>query len=339
MAMLTNELRPKTLDDISGQLLAVNILKKFAENPETAPNCLLLYGVYGTGKTSAARAFAHAVNGIAQPNENATYITEHNCASFEYDLKHMNVSIENFLADTLNYEVLDKWDIVILDEIQGANEKIQTGMLKYIEGRHRKRFFIFCTTDINKVLDTLRSRCLPIEFKAISYNDTYNNLDRHAEEKGYAVSDNIKSLIAKRSNGHLRDAHIELQKYLSVGEDDYIANVSSYYKLMSDMFIAAYRGEKDTLINCLTQLSYTPLFTLKKEFDSFIVDCANAKYLGEDSNISEVKSLLEEYGDDFMCIVNFYTGIWDNSLFGSERHFYMHILSFYKDLEKKRVVM
>jgi len=78
---------------------------------------------------------------------------------------------------------------------------------------------------------------------------------------------------------------------------------------------------------------------VKKEFDNFIIDCGNAKYLEKKSHISEVNMLLDEYGDDFTSIVDFYTGIWDNSLFSSDRHFYMHMLSFFKDLERKRAVI
>ena len=83
-------------------------------------------------------------------------------------------------------------------------------MLKYIELEHRKRFFIFCTTELDKILPTLRSRCLPIEFKSISYDDVYKNLDDYGRENGLDIPDNIKSHIATRCNGHMRDAHIEL---------------------------------------------------------------------------------------------------------------------------------
>ena len=317
--MLTSKLRPKTLGDVTGQPLAVGILRKFVQNPGNSPNCLLFHGTYGTGKTSSARAFAHELNGASQPDDRANYITEFNCASLEHDLKNSK-SVEDFLGWRL-MTIPDKWDVVIFDEIQGASVNFQTGLLTFIEKTHSKQFFVFCTTDINSVIDTLRSRCMPVEFKAVGYDDICMNLGESAKVEGIALPAEIKSLIAVRSNGHMRDAHMELQKYLSLGEQDYTANVFSYYAVISEMFIAAYKGNKGSMLDCLSRLSHSPLPTIKKEFESFVIDCANAKYLGKNSSIGEVNSLLNVYGDDFMSLINFYTGIWDNSLFGSDRHF------------------
>jgi DNA polymerase III gamma/tau subunit len=341
--MVTNKYRPKVLDEVDGQPLAVDLLKRFAANPDQSPKCLLLYGSYGTGKTSAARAFAHAVNGVTHPAEHNDYITEYNCTSLEYEAKNaggrdknnrpIGMSVEAYLTDYLTINP-DRHNIVILDEIQGASEYAQTSMLKYIERDHKKRFFIFCTTEMNKVLPTIRSRCLSIEFKSISYNDVYKNLDKCARAEGIDVPGHIKAHIATRCNGHMRDAHIELQKCITVGVDNYIANSTSYYGLISDMFIAAHKGDKDSLVHYLKELSFNPLFTVKSEFENFIVDCSTAKYTGQQSQVSEVNRLLDEYGEDFTSIVNFYTGIWDNSLFGSDRHFYMHMLSFFQELER-----
>jgi len=327
--MLTKELRPKTLNDVDGQPFAVDLLKHFAENPDDAPKCLLLHGPYGVGKTCAAEAFAYAVNNVDELDEKSKYkyISEYNCASLEYDAKYMEKSVEEYLEECFSFGHIG-WAVIILDEIQGARDDIQTCMLKLIERGFFQKFFIFCTTELNKVLPTLRSRCLPIEFKSISHNDVYKNLDDYGRENGLDIPDKIKSHIATRCNGHMRDAHIELQKYLCVGENNYIANATSYYGLIANMFMAAHKGDKDSLVKHLKELSFNPLFIVKKEFDNFIIDCGNAKYLEKKSHISEVNMLLDEYGDDFTSIVDFYTGIWDNSLFSSDRHFYMHMLSF-----------
>ena len=332
--MLTNELRPVILDDVDGQPLAVDLLKRFAENPEQAPNCLLLHGPYGTGKTSAARAFTLAVN-QAQLDKIDSYIYEFNCASLEYEINKQSSSSLEYIMSNFSFVSMG-WTVVFFDEIQGASQHTQTNLLKYIEHLHTKNFFIFCTTDITGVLPTLRSRCLPIEFKSISYNDIYKNLDNYGRKNGLDIPDEIKSHIATRCNGHMRDAHIELNKYLCVGKDNYIANATSFYGLIANMFISAYKGDKDSLVKSLKELSSNPLFTVKNEFENFIIDCANTKYLDEKSHISEVNRLLDEYGENFTDIVDFYAGIWDNSLFSSDRHFYMHMLSFFKDLERKR---
>jgi DNA polymerase III delta prime subunit len=333
--MLTDKMRPVVLGDVDGQPHAVNVLSKFASNPKAAYKCLLLHGPYGTGKTSAARAFAHAVNNITQPKEDVNYVWEFNCASLVYEADRENRSIEKHLEELIDYPP-NVWEVVILDEIQGASELIQTGMLKFIERKHDNRFFVFCTTDLNGVIDTLRSRCLPIEFKSIRYNDVYKNLKKHVTDEGLDISNSAIEHIAVRCNGHMRDAHIELVACITVGAESYLANATSHYGLIADMFIAAHKGDKDSLVKYLRELSFNPLFTVKKEFENFIIDCGNTKYTGEMSHISEVNRLLDEYGDDFTDIVDFYTGIWDNSLFGSDRHFYMHMLSFYKDMERKR---
>ena len=338
--MITDELRPTLLDDVDGQPLAVKLLKALAANPDLAPKCLLLHGPHGVGKTSAGRAFAHAVNKVEQPDGTEKYVGEYNCATFGYEIIESGVymhkaSIATYMEESIKYH-RDHWEIVIFDEIQGASHSIQTEMLKLMERVPQKAFFIFCTTDLDKLIPTLVSRCLLVEFQSISYSDVYNNLDKYGRETGQEIPHEVKSLIATRSNGHMRDAHIELSKYLLVGEKDYISGTTSYYGLIANVFIAAHKGEKNSVVNALNQLSAKPLFNVKREFENFMIDCGNVKYTGEKTNLSDINRLLDEYGDDFMDIVDFYTGIWDNSLFGSDRHFYMHMLSFFKDMEKKR---
>jgi hypothetical protein len=277
------------------------------------------------------------VSKVTQPDGLNKYITELNCASFEYEAKRQNRSIEDYLEWNITLGRND-WEIVIFDEIQGASDKIQTGMLKYLERDYTKTFFVFCTTEITKVIPTMRSRCLPIEFKSIKPGDVYRNIDNYARKKGISISDSVKEHIALSCNGHMRDAHIELSKYITVGEKDYIANMTSYYILIADMFIAAHKGDKGQVVECLNQLSFSTLFVVKREFENFIIDCGRAKYTGGKSFLPDVNRLLDEYGDDFSDIVDFYTGIWDNSLFSSDRYFYMHMLSFYNDLERKRSI-
>ena len=338
--MITDMLRPKLLDDVDGQPLAVKLLKVFATDPDHAPKCLLFHGPHGTGKTSAAWAFAHAVNKVDKPDGTERYTSEFNCATLGYEIMHPDIkkrktSVANYMQESISF-MRSHWEIVVLDEIQGANHNIQTELLRLMERVPEKTFFIFCTTDLDQVIPTLISRCLLVEFQSISYNDVYNNLDKYGRETGQEIPHEVKSLIATRSNGHMRDAHIELSKYLLVGEKDYISGTTSYYGLIADVFIAAHKGDKNSVVNVLNQLSAKPLYNVKREFESFMIDCGNVKYTGEKTHLGDINRLLDEYGDDFMDIVDFYTGIWDNSLFGSDRHFYMHMLSFFKDLEKKR---
>jgi DNA polymerase III gamma/tau subunit len=93
--MSTNEFRPKILDELDGQPRAVNMLKSFAAKPENAPNCLLFHGTYGVGKTSAAWAFAHALNKTTEPAEVCNYIREFNCACLDYDAIAISVTVRN----------------------------------------------------------------------------------------------------------------------------------------------------------------------------------------------------------------------------------------------------
>ena len=93
-----------------------------------------------------------------------------------------------------------------------------------------------CTTNIDKILPTIRSRSLKLKFDLIKESDIVQNIEDISRKKNLELDNNIISLIARRSGGHLRDAHILLDQYILLGKDQFIQSIQSsedlYYKLI-----------------------------------------------------------------------------------------------------------
>lgn len=172
--MLTQEYRPKTFRDIEGQALPKKILKAIVKNPKDAPRSLIFHGKYGTGKSSMARVFARALNcekpGVEicmsctvceEDIEISPYYREYDSAVMGSKSKLENIK------DEFHYSVSNGWRVINLEEIQVSSKKAQSVLLRTLEEITSDTFVVFCTTELDKVLDTIRSRSLEIEFKGV----------------------------------------------------------------------------------------------------------------------------------------------------------------------------
>lgn len=107
----------------------------------------------------------------------------------------------------------------VLDEVHKLTSDAQSALLKALEDTPNHVYFILCTTDPEKLLDTIKSRCTTFTMSSLTEDQIRNLLIEIAEAEGAKVPDKIISLIAERSNGQPRHALVELDKVIGLKEE------------------------------------------------------------------------------------------------------------------------
>lgn len=343
MKILTQLARPRTLSEVAGQPLAVNILKAMVQRPEDAPRVIVLHGTYGIGKTSLARAFARALNCNLEVKGDACGICDF-CRSNieetpyyeEYDSSIVG-SVEDIkkLREYFDYGSDNGYRVITIDEAHLLSRQAQSALLKVFEEVSSRVFFVLCTTEKDKLLQPILSRSMEIQLNPISDKDMKENLVEVANRNNIEVSDETLDLIISRSEGHLRDAHICLQSYTLLDEEDFKKTVITARKSFIAFFICSLKGDKDKANEFLATLLNFPLTTLKKDYEALLLE------------IMEVAVKVSEPKDEVMRalitllkggILDFYYLTTDNVIvnsFSSSDRFKSAMLVIYLKLNNK----
>lgn len=161
--VLARSLRPKTLDEVVGQDVIVNNLRKQFKSGRI-PHFFLISGSPGTGKTTLSRIIAMMLQN-AKPDESIS----------KYDIREINAADENGvdtirdLIKTTKYMPLapSLVKVIILDEAQQLTTQAQNTLLKVTEDPHEQLYFIFCTSNSSKIIAALKRRAYPLNMKGI----------------------------------------------------------------------------------------------------------------------------------------------------------------------------
>lgn len=229
--MLYNEFRPIIFDEVKGQEVAVKIIRNQAKN--TTANFIFV-GKHGTGKTTIAKIFARAVNCENQEDGNPCnqcsscidYFKGTNLDIVEIDGASNN-SIEDVrrLQEQLIYRPQRKKKVYIIDEAHMLSTGAFNALLKTLEEPPQYALFILCTTEVNKIPATIRSRCVTIYFQNIPTQEILKNMEDICLIKGISYEKEGLQLIAEIANGSMRDALSMLEKCVSYGDLTY-SNIS-----------------------------------------------------------------------------------------------------------------
>ena len=214
--VLALKYRPVTLDDLIGQeAVAKTIYNSIKQNK--TPNAYLFHGIRGTGKTSIARIIAKGLNcknGIeklckenlcenckAIANSNHLDVIEQDCATATgIDSVRDLIEFCRYPPSTAKYKVL------ILDEIQAMSKAGAQSLLKILEEPPEYVRFIFCTTEIKKILVTMLSRCSRFDLSRIKFDQLLNYIKKINTLESGNISDDALKLICKCSEGSVRDS-------------------------------------------------------------------------------------------------------------------------------------
>lgn len=315
--MLSIELRPKTWDEVAGQSDAKRILKAIVRNPNHAPRCLVFSGEFGCGKTTCARIFAREINKI----KDVDYDLSASPFYYEYDSTSIgNVEEIKRLRDTFVLPIGEYWKIIVFDEAHSVSNAAQTALLKILEEVTEKTIFIFCTTHPQKLLSTILSRSLEIAFTVVRKCDIVDNIQRVVSAKNIDISEDAVNTIAYCSGGHVRNAHVLLDKYLILGEEDFRDSVKSAIILFVKFLLASYVGNTQEISNAMQSLIDLPMDVLRRDYETVFVEALKV-YSKVGSDIKAVNTLVTTFGTDFNRLVQQFLAPYTQTMFTDIQYF------------------
>ena len=217
MTALYRKYRPQGFDEVVGQEAVVRTLQNAIEQDQVR-QAYLFAGPRGTGKTSMARILAKALNcaGTVTPTPTPDK-TCHVCAAIasgtSLDVVEMDAASQRGIDDIREIRervvlqpVEGRFKVYILDEAHQLTDAAWNALLKLIEEPPPHLLFIFCTTELVKVIPTVRSRCQTFVFQRPRLPELVTLLRRVADGEGIQAQDSALSLIARSARGSFRDA-------------------------------------------------------------------------------------------------------------------------------------
>ena len=224
---LYRRFRPKTFDEVLGQEHVTVTLKNQIKNNNIG-HAYIFSGTRGTGKTSTAKIFARAVNCTDSKDGNP-------CNSCEVCVGLMNESIMDVIEmDAASNTGVDdvreirekvkyppskgRYKVYIIDEVHMLSKGAFNALLKTLEEPPSHLIFILATTEVEKLPQTILSRCQRFEFKRLTTNTIVHHLEDICDEIGLKAEEKALRLIGRNSDGAMRDALSLLDQCISFSE-------------------------------------------------------------------------------------------------------------------------
>ena len=222
------EFRPKDFTRVVGQAHIVEILKNQIRTGNLG-HAYLFSGIRGTGKTSCAKIFARAVNCLNPIDGNPCNECE-NCKMILEDkaleVVEMDAARNRRIDDIreLKEKVIYppqivKYKVYIIDEAHMITNEGFNALLKILEEPPKHLIFILATTEIDKLPDTIISRCQRFEFKRINNSDIVENINYVLNNLNVEIEEDGINLISELSSGAMRDALSLLDQVVATGKE------------------------------------------------------------------------------------------------------------------------
>ncbi len=236
--------RPQKFDEVVGQEHITQTLKNAIVNNRIA-HAFIFAGPRGVGKTTTARIFAKALN-CENPQNGEPCGECEKCKLFETQQTVDIIEIDGAsnrglneiktLRESVKYApTTGKYKVYIIDEVHMLTTEAFNAFLKTLEEPPERTVFIFATTDVHKVPLTILSRCQRYDFRRIEIPEIKKQLKKIAEDQGVEIDDESLTLIARKSDGALRDAESFFDQIVAFsGKKITAEDVSKMFNLINE---------------------------------------------------------------------------------------------------------
>ncbi len=253
--VLYRKYRPTKLQDVIGQEQVTGTLQNSLKQGKIG-HAYLFIGPRGTGKTSVARIFAHAVNNFDyQVEDNYLDIIEIDAAS--------NTGVDN-IRELREKAVIapthGAYKVYIIDEVHMLTKSASNALLKTLEEPPEHVIFILATTDAHKVPITISSRTQVFTFKLADADTMFHHLQNIAKKEKIKITDDALKLIVRRGGGSFRDSLSLLDQITTLTKDEITAELLSQAlglpqdQLLQSLLQAYADGNKASIHNLLKDL-------------------------------------------------------------------------------------
>lgn len=300
MEALATKYRPHVFEDVCGQKSVIAILKRQLETKEFK-NCYLFAGASGCGKTTLARIFADEIN--------------HHCGSpIEIDGASNNGvdNIRNIIQSASLRAIDAEYKVIIIDEAHMLTQSSWNALLKTLEEPPKYTIFIFCTTDPQKIPQTILNRLMRFNLSRLGTDEITRRLKFICREENFANYEEATDYIAKISNGGMRDAIAMLDKCSGYSKDLRIDNVLTSlgdfsYSTMFNLTNALIDGNDKAIVDIVDNVhaSGNDLKLFASRYVDFVLDLDKYCLFNDISKTKIPSSLTKD--------VQFATGIQDNT--------------------------
>ena len=217
--ILALKYRPQEFKDLIGQEVMAQTITNAIKLGKT-PNAYLLTGIRGVGKTTTARLIAKSLNCIKNLDSSKKCSKEEFCESCKeivnsnhIDILEMDAASKTGIDDVRELIENSKYSptsaqykIFIIDEVHMLSKQAFNGLLKTLEEPPQRLKFILATTEVRKIPVTILSRCQRFDLKRVNLEELFKHLKNISELENGKITDDALKLIARASEGSVRDA-------------------------------------------------------------------------------------------------------------------------------------
>lgn len=208
--------RPSTFRSVVGQEALTTTLKNAIAGNKLA-HAYLFSGPRGVGKTTCARIFAKTINCLNPSTDHEACNQCESCVAFNeqrsYNIHELDAASNNGVDDIRNLidqvrvpPQIGKYKVYIIDEVHMLSQAAFNSFLKTLEEPPAHAIFILATTEKQKIIPTILSRCQVYDFNRITIADTVAHLQYVADREGVKTEPEALNIIAQKADGGMRDA-------------------------------------------------------------------------------------------------------------------------------------